>query len=51
MAQPSPYERIFSFTGVSTATPNAQQPGVQLDAEFNAVRTALNFAVIKSVSA
>lgn len=37
MSQPPAYSRLFSFTGFSASSPNAQQPGVSLDAEFNAI--------------
>lgn len=38
MAQPSPYVRRYNFTNFSTLTPSAQQPGANLDAEFNAIK-------------
>lgn len=45
MAQPTPYSRQYDFTGFSAYFPSDQQPGVNLDAEFNAVRTSLNAAI------
>lgn len=41
MTQPTPYARQFNFTGFSSAHPNQQQPGEELDAELNAVATTL----------
>lgn len=38
MAQPTPYNRIFNFTSWSTSHPTSQQPGVSLDAEYNAIK-------------
>lgn len=45
MSQPTPYARQFDFTGWSTSRPNTPHPGVQIDAELNAVRAALNHAL------
>lgn len=39
MAQPPAYVRAFSFTDYTANFPSAQQPGVRLDTEFNAVAT------------
>lgn len=52
MTQPTPYVRQFNFTGFSSAHPNEQQPGVELDAELNAIaatvgETLANLAVIQ----
>ncbi len=38
-AVPTPYTRQFDFTDFSTESPNAQQPGVSIDAELDAVKT------------
>lgn len=38
MSQPSIYARQFSFSGFSASQPSDQQPGIQIDAEFNAVK-------------
>lgn len=46
MSQPTPYSRQFDFTGWSTSRPNTPLPGVQVDAELNAVKEALNHALI-----
>lgn len=45
MAQPPAYARQYDFTGFSASYPSDQQPGVSLDAEFNAIRTSLNGAI------
>ncbi|MBY0391853.1 MAG: hypothetical protein K2Q27_01160 [Novosphingobium sp.] len=42
MAQPTGYSRQYDFTGFSSNYPSDQQPGVQIDAEFNAVKTTLD---------
>lgn len=42
MAQPTTYSRQYSFAGFSSNYPSDQQPGTQLDAEFNAVKTTLD---------
>lgn len=42
MTQPTTYSRQYDFTGFSSNYPSDQQPGVQLDAEFNAVKTTLD---------
>lgn len=42
MAQPNPYSRQFDFTGWSASHPNDQQPGVSIDAEFNAIMDTLS---------
>jgi hypothetical protein len=52
MSQPTPYDREFNFTGFSSANPNQQQPGIELDAELNAIALTLeetlsNLAVIQ----
>lgn len=39
---PNPYERSFNFSQFSTNTPNAQQPGQEIDQELNAARATLN---------
>lgn len=41
MTQPTPYTLGYSFTDFSAASPTAQQPGVKLDAEYNAIATTL----------
>jgi hypothetical protein len=38
---PEPYVRQFDFEDFSTDNPDEQQPGVQLDAEFNAIKTSM----------
>src|SRR3546814_12831159 len=38
VAQPTPYTRQYDFTDHSTNSPTTPQPGVHLDAEFNAVK-------------
>ena len=45
MSQPPPYVRQFNFTGFSSANPNQQQPGEELDAELNAIATTLSEAL------
>ena len=40
MPAPTPPIRLFSFTDHSTNNPNAPQPGVSLDAEFNQLITS-----------
>jgi hypothetical protein len=52
MAQPTPYNRQFSFTNDQTANPTTKTPGNQLDAEFNAIlttfaQTLANLALIQ----
>lgn len=42
MPQPPEYERQFDFSGFSDSTPNAQQPGAQLDAEYDAIKTTID---------
>jgi len=42
MTQPTPYARQYNFTGFSSNQPSDQQPGVQIDAEFNAVKNTLD---------
>jgi len=42
MSQPTAYSRQYDFTGFSSNYPSDQQPGVQLDAEFNAVKSTLD---------
>lgn len=42
MTQPTPYQRQFNFTGWSSSSPNRPQPGVSLDADFNAIRLTLS---------
>ncbi|CAB4120942.1 hypothetical protein UFOVP4_22 [uncultured Caudovirales phage] len=42
MAQPTPYSRKFDFTGFSATQPSDQQPGVQIDSEYNAVKVTLD---------
>ena len=42
MSQPTAYTRQYDFTGFSANYPSDQQPGVQIDAEFNAVKTTLD---------
>ena len=39
---PVPYDRQANFTDWSSTHPGQQQPGVDLDKEFDAIRTALN---------
>lgn len=39
---PGPYERQADFTTFSATHPSDQQPGVDLDAEYEAIRLALN---------
>lgn len=41
MTQPTPYVRQFDFTNFSATYPTGQQPGVHMDAEWNAVGTTL----------
>jgi hypothetical protein len=38
MSQPTAYNRQYDFTGFSASQPSDQQPGTQLDAEFNAIK-------------
>ena len=45
MPQPTAYTRQYDFTGFSSNYPSDQQPGTQLDAEFNAVKTTLDGAL------
>lgn len=43
MSSPPPnYDRQADFTGFSTTHPDEQQPGVDLDAEFDDIRTVVN---------
>lgn len=42
MSQPPAYNRQYDFTGFSAANPSDQQPGTQIDAEFNAVKTTID---------
>lgn len=42
MTQPTPYQRQFNFTGWSSSSPNRPQPGVSLDADFNAAQLTLS---------
>lgn len=41
-APPTPYERQFNFTSFEQSHPSKPKPGASLDAEFNAVKTALD---------
>lgn len=41
MAQPAPYNRIFSFTNYSAANPTIPLPGMSVDSEFNLVQATL----------
>ncbi len=38
MAQPTPYVPSFDFSDFSTLNPDTPQPGVSLDAQFNAIK-------------
>lgn len=42
MAQPTPYDRQTSFSAYSAENPGEPAPGSLVDAEFNAVKTALD---------
>lgn len=42
MAQPTPYVRQFDFEQFSTDSPSDQQPGVQFEAEFDAIKATLD---------
>jgi len=42
MPQPPAYTRGYSFTGFSQYYPSNQQPGTQIDAEFNGVKSTLD---------
>jgi hypothetical protein len=42
VTQPTPYQRQFNYTGWSSASPNRQQPGINLDADFNAVALTIS---------
>src|SRR5262245_57923208 len=42
MAQPTPYDREFSFTNFQTANPTATLPANQVDAELNSVKETLD---------
>jgi len=42
MAQPPTYARQYNFTNFSAYFPSDQQPGVSIDAEFNAVKETLD---------
>lgn len=42
MTQPTPYDRQHNFTDFSATFPSLQQPGAQLDAEFNAIEETLD---------
>lgn len=42
MAQPTPYDPSFDFSDFSTLNPDTPQPGVSLDAQFNAIALTLN---------
>lgn len=39
---PDPYTRQFDFETFSTTNPNDQQPGVELEAEFDHIKTSLD---------
>lgn len=39
---PTPYDRQFDFTDFSTNYPSTQQPGVDIDAELNAVKVSMD---------
>lgn len=42
MAQPTPYDRVYSFSSYQASSPSAPLPANQLDAEFNAVKQTLD---------
>jgi len=43
MSQPPvPYDRIFNFETFSTTNPTVQQPGVQIDGEFDALKITVD---------
>ena len=42
MAQPTPYERQFSFSDFSTENPADPQPGSQIDGEFNNIKQTID---------
>ena len=42
MSQPPTYSRQYNFTQFSSTNPSDQQPGVQVDAEFNAAKQTLD---------
>lgn len=42
MPQPPAYNRQYNFTDFSTSFPSDQQPGIQMDAEWNAVKATLD---------
>jgi hypothetical protein len=42
MSQPIPYNRIFNFTNIQASVPATPKPGLQLDAEYNAIKTTLD---------
>lgn len=41
MTQPTPYNRQYNFTDYQSANPDDPLPGVQVDAEYNAIRVTL----------
>lgn len=52
MAQPTPYDPSFDFSDFSALNPDIPQPGVSLDAQFNAIKlttdeTLANLALIQ----
>lgn len=46
MSQPTPYDRSYSFTDFSAGSPSAQQPGVRIDAEFDAIEQTLGETLV-----
>jgi len=42
MAQPTAYTRQYNFTNFTTLNPTTPQPGVQIDTEFNAVKSTID---------
>jgi hypothetical protein len=42
MSQPTPYNRIFSFSNLQSQNPTAPPPGNSIDIEFNSVKATLD---------
>ena len=46
MAQPTPYNRLTSFSNLSALSPSTPPPGNDLDAEYNAIKTTLDAILV-----
>lgn len=44
---PTPYARIFDFEAFSTNNPATQQPGVQFEGEFDAIKLTLDSLILR----